>query len=432
MTMNPLSDGQTAVIIGGGPGGTACGLALLNLAHSMGRKIKVVLYDGKAFVGETHYNHCAGVLSPPIEDILTQLDIPFPHHLVQRNINAYVLHGQQRQIRLTDPGESSYALRRVQFDAYMLNQARAHGVEVREGRVTDLEFLPDRVNVYAESTNCEAAVIFGAFGLDPGFATILNQATGGAYRPPRYLASLVTKLHPPPPHMDNFGNDIHAFLPRNPKIEFGAVTPKGNHLTINIAGSQIDSHHMDTFFNYPPLRQLISFANRNHPYNPEKDFQYYRGRFPVSIARNFYGNRYVCLGDAAGLVRAFKGKGVNSACQTALWAAETAMTVGVSKHAFDTHYRHACRHILSDLPYGQAVRRLAMVGSRLGMSDTLIAMAEQEPALRRALFDAISAHRSYRDIAADVFYPPTLMRLINAFIKLGFRRRSALPVTEPK
>ncbi len=432
MNMEPLTDGQTAVIIGGGPGGTACGIALLNLARAMGRKIHVILYDGKAFVGETHYNHCAGVLSPPIEAILAQLDIPFPHHLVQRKINSYVLHGEHRQIRLSDPGEASYAMRRVQFDAYMLNQARAKGVDVREGRVTDLEFLPDRVNVYAESTNCEAAVIFGAFGLDPGFATILNQATGGAYRPPRYLTSLVTKLHPPPPHMANFGNNIHAFLPRNSQIEFGAVTPKGNHLTINIAGSQIDSQHMDTFFDYRPLRQLISFANRENPYNPNKDFHYYRGRFPVSIARNFYGDRYVCLGDAAGLVRAFKGKGVNSACQTALWAAETAMTVGVSKNAFNTHYRNACRYILSDLPYGQAVRRLAMVGSRLGMADTLIGMAEQEPALQQALFDAVSAHRSYKDIATDVFYPPTLMRLIRAFFKLGFRRNSALPAPGSK
>ena len=33
-----------------------------------------------------------------------------------------------------------------------------------------------------------------------------------------------------------FGNRIHAFLPTSPRIEFGAITPKGNHLTINIAG----------------------------------------------------------------------------------------------------------------------------------------------------------------------------------------------------
>ncbi len=420
MNMGPLRDGQTAVIIGGGPGGVACGLALLKLARSLGRRIRVVLYDGKAFVGEIHYNHCAGVLSPPIQDILTQLGIPFPHHLVQRKIRTYVLHGESRQIRLTDPGEPSYALRRVEFDAYMLDQARAHGVEVREGRVTDLEFLPDRVNVYAESTNCEAAVVFGAFGPDPGTAAILSQTT--AYRPPRFLISLVTKLHPPARAMEDFGDDIHAFLPRIPQIEFGAVTPKENHLTVNIAGGRINSPDMDAYLDHPPLRQLLSFCDRRQPQNPEKDFIYYRGRFPVSVARNYYGDRYVCLGDAAGLMRAFKGKGVNSACQTAIWAAETALTVGVSKRAFEDHYRNACRDILNDIPYGQVVRRLAIVGSRFGLVDRLIAVAERDPTLQHALFDAVSAHRSYRAIAADILSPLSLLRLAYTFARWGFRR----------
>ncbi|MFQ5577131.1 MAG: NAD(P)/FAD-dependent oxidoreductase [Anaerolineae bacterium] len=417
--MGPLRDGQTAVIIGGGPGGTACGLALLKLAHSLGRRIRVILYDGKAFVGETHYNQCVGVLSPPIQSIMAQLNVPFPHHLVQREVHAYVLHGEGRQIRLTEAGEPSYALRRVQFDAYMLDQARAHGVEVRESRVTDLEFLPDRVNVYAEGTNCRASVVFGAFGLDSGTATTLAQAT--SYRPPRFLTSLVTKVHPPPEAMSNFGDDIHAFLPRNPAIEFGAVTPKGNHLTVNIAGAHIDSRDIDAFLAYPPLRRLLHFADPACPYNP-KDFVYYRGRFPISVARSFYGNRYACLGDAAGLVRAFKGKGVNSACQTALWAAETALTVGVSRRAFDDHYRRACRLILTDLPYGKAMRRLVIVGSRLGLVDRLIAAADHEPTLQRALFDAVSAHRPYRTVAAEVFHPPALARLIYAFARPGFRR----------
>jgi flavin-dependent dehydrogenase len=426
MDMGPLRDGQTAVIIGGGPGGVACGLALLKLARSLGRQIRVILYDGKAFVGETHYNQCVGVLSPPIEAILAQVDVPFPHHLVQREIRTYVLHGECRQIRLTSQDESSYALRRVQFDAYMLDQARAQGVEVRESRVTDLEFLPDRVNVYAEGSNCEAAVIFGAFGLDPGTTATLAQAT--SYRPPRFLVSLVTKLHPPPKVLDKFGSDIHAFLPRNPQIEFGAITPKGNHLTVNLAGAGVDSRHMDAFLNYPPLRQLVSFIDPAHPRNP-KDFIYYRGRFPISVAHDFYGDRYVCLGDAAGLVRAFKGKGVNSACQTAIWAAETALKVGVSRRAFDSHYQAACCSILNDLPYGWAMRQLAIAGSRLGLVDPLIAVAEQEPVLRQALFDAVSAHRPYRAIVTDVGHLPMLIRLLYNFVKLRFGGHPVSSVT---
>ncbi|RME79107.1 MAG: hypothetical protein D6784_01335, partial [Chloroflexi bacterium] len=259
MNLEPLQDGQTAVVIGGGPGGAACAIALKKLARETGRQVNVLLFDGKASVGETHYNQCVGVLSPPIEQVMARIGIPFPHHLVQRKIRAYVLHGETRQIRLTEAGEVSYATRRVEFDTYMLNQAREQGVEVRPSRVTDLEFLPDRVNVYAEGSRCEAAVVFGAFGLDPGASAMLAQAT--SYRPPRFLVSMVTKIHPPPGLLEPFGETIYAFLPRNPRIEFGAITPKGNHVTVNLAGARVDSRDMDAFLAYPPVRRRLYFAD---------------------------------------------------------------------------------------------------------------------------------------------------------------------------
>jgi len=390
------------------------------MAREQGKTIRVVLFDGKAMVGETHYNQCVGVLSPPIDRLLVAIDVPFPYHLVQRQIQAYILHGERRHIRLTAPGEVSYATRRVQFDAYMLEQARAHGVEVRASRVTDLEFLPDRVNVFAEGSNITAHVVFGAFGLDPGTTTLLSQST--SYRSPSYLVSLVTKIHPSTEVMATFGNNIHAFLPRNPRIEFGAITPKGNHITVNLAGAQVNSRDMDIFLDYPPVHTLLSFANRHHPVNPTQDFEYYRGRFPISVARHFYGDRYVCVGDAAGLVRAFKGKGVTSAVQTAIWAAETTLTTGVSRQAFAVHYRRACHAILHDLPYGRIMRRVAIIGSRLGLVDTLITLAEQDVTLQHALFDAVSAHRSYRDITRDLLSAREIGRLMYYFIRLRLQR----------
>jgi len=424
MNLGALKDKQTAVIIGGGPGGTMAGIALRNIARKQGKSIHIILFDGKATVGEAHYNQCVGVLSPPIDQLLEAQGIPFPYHLVQRQIEAYTLHGGRRQIRLTEAGEISYATRRVQFDMYMLEQARAHGVDVRSSRVTDLEFLPNRVNVYAESSKVHADVVLGAFGLDPGSTTTLAEAT--LYRPPRFLVSMVTKIHPPAQIMAQWSNDIHAFLPRHPRIEFGAITPKGNHITVNLAGEHVTSADMDAFLDYSPVRGVLPFADPRHPVNPAQDFIYYRGRFPISVARNFYGDRYVCLGDAAGLVRAFKGKGVTSACQTAVWAAETVMTEGISREAFARHYRRACREILRDVPYGKVMRQLAVTGSRLGLVDTLIALAEQDTTLQHALFDAVSAHRTYRDITADMLSVREVGRLLAALIAITARRQKGI------
>lgn len=408
----PLQNGGHVVIVGGGPGGATCAIALYRLAHSLGREIRVTVYEGKTFAGERHYNQCVGVVSPPIQRILEdEVGIPFPWHLVQRRISAYVLHGEQRSLVLTDTyDEPSYALRRVTFDAHLLEQAQAAGAQVVNSRVTDVEIGDDGVIIYSESDNCRADVLLGAFGLDTGTAAALARAT--PYRPPRFLDSIVTKIHPPSdfPEIEPApagqipSGRIHVFMPRTPHIEFAAVSPKANHLTVNIAGAHVTAAWMDNFLR-GPAHELLSFADRQRPLNP-RDFRYFKGRFPISVAKGFYGDRYVTIGDAAGLVRAFKGKGINSACLTGLWAARAIMNVGISARAFEGSYVRNCQQILGDIPYGHLVRYLAINASRLGQMDLALALAEERPVLRQALFDAVSGHRPYRAIIGDLLSAP--------------------------
>ena len=94
--------------------------------------------------------------------------------------------------------------------------------------------------------------------------------------------------------MQTFGPCIHAFLPANPKIEFGGVTPKGNHLTINIAGINVDADLMLTFLSQPEVRGILPNFNGEKVFNP-LELQFYKGRFPsVSRPRVLWGS--VCLG----------------------------------------------------------------------------------------------------------------------------------------
>ncbi|MDO9349339.1 MAG: FAD-dependent oxidoreductase, partial [Anaerolineales bacterium] len=75
--LGPLQDGSRVVIIGGGPGGVAAAIALKLEAQSTGRDVEVTIVEGKQFVGEQHYNQCAGVLSPPVDALLEkELGIP--------------------------------------------------------------------------------------------------------------------------------------------------------------------------------------------------------------------------------------------------------------------------------------------------------------------------------------------------------------------
>jgi flavin-dependent dehydrogenase len=393
--LGPVTDEARVVIIGGGPGGAATAIALVQGARAIGRQARVTIVEGKQFAGEQHHNQCVGVLSPPIVELLEhKLEVPFPHQLSRTEVTGYVLHTADREIVLDGEAEPSVALRRIQFDAYMLEAARARGVEVIPARATGLEFHADRVVIYTESVPLEADVVVGAFGLDEGTAALFEHAVG--YRSPPALSSVVAKYHPGEAGMAEFGRRIHAFLPITQRIEFGAITPKGNHLTINIAGKAVDVDLMDDFLAFREVRRALPYFENAGRFDAH-DLQYFKGRFPRGLARNFTGDRFVMVGDAAGLVRAFKGKGVTSAIQTGMRAAQVILQDGISARAFQ-RYRAANRDIIDDLPYGQAMRYLTILASRTGLMDAILRAAERDATLRHALFDAVSAHRPYRDV----------------------------------
>ena len=217
-------------------------------------------------------------LSPPIDRILEEsLDVPFPRHLIQREITGYVLHSDRLSILLEADDPPAYPCVAFSSTAICWSRPAARGIDIKTSRVTDLEFHNDRVIVYSESGNSESDAIVGAFGSDDGTAAVFERAT--AYRAPRFLTSIVTKIHPRPDFMDSFGNRIHAFLPSTPAIEFGAVTPKGNHLTMNIAGEKIDAGAMDLFLRHHEV--LMVLPRLDEPQR-ERDLTFFKGRFPIS------------------------------------------------------------------------------------------------------------------------------------------------------
>jgi len=400
------------VIIGGGPGGTACALALNRLSAEMGRQAHITLLEGKQFKGERHYNQCVGVLAPPLPDLLeNQLKVPFPHHLCLMEIDGYVLHSDDQEIYLGGADENSFALRRVQFDEYMLDAVIQCAIPMSPARAVDLEFHNDGVTVYTDSSSLQADVVVGAFGLDEGSASMFARTT--AYRPPHALSSIVTKYVSNPGSEVDFGTHIHAFLPSHPKIEFGAITPKCTHLTINIAGKAVDADLMITFLNHPEVQAVLSNFEHAGAMDCEQP-PLFKGRFPSSLAHHYYGDRYVMVGDAAGLVRAFKGKGATTAVLTGIRAAETIMGHGFSERAFHDYFLPANHEIIEDLPYGRIMRLAAIYLSRLGYLDAVIRAARQSPEIRSALYDAVSAHALYKDIMKSSLNPKSILAVIQA------------------
>ena len=405
------------IILGGGPAGSACGLALLKLAAQMDRSVKITILESKQFAGEQHYNQCVGVLSPPLPELMqNELLLPFPSNLTRALITGYILHGEGEQLQLEGDEQPSVALRRVQFDAYMLDSAIQRGVQVLPARATNLEFHADGVIVYTDNIPVEGDVLVGAFGMDEGSAAIFSRQT--MYKPPQALSSVVTKYHPGMEAMKAFGQRIHAFLPKHARIEFGGITPKDNHLTVNIAGRDVDAPLMSDFLKQPSVRNALPNLAQARQIDPN-DLRYFKGRFPSSLARNYYGDRFVMIGDAAGLVRSFKGKGVTTAVQTGIRAAETILASGITSAAFQDHYRRANQDLIGDVSYGQAMRLVVIALARTGLLDAVLRAARKEPRLRHALFGAVSGHEAYQRVWAKSLAPASLLAILRAIPRSG-------------
>lgn len=423
-SMGPLEDGKSVVIIGGGPGGVGCALALKKFAAQKGINLNVTIYEGKDFGSQPHYNQCVGVLSPPIEEILAEeLNVPFPYHLQQRKITGYVLHSREQSLLLPGEDEPSISVRRITFDQYMLGQAIERGIEVIQSRVTDLEFDDNGVMVYSETDNRRADVVVGAFGLDDGTAKMFERAT--RYKQPRYLNSIVSKIHPGEETVTNFEDHIHAFLPAARDIEFGAITPKKNHLTINVAGTEVTADSLRRFINLP---EVLAVLPPRPTWNIDK-LHFFKGRFPIRVAQGYYGDRYVIIGDAAGLLRPFKGKGVNMAILTGMRAAKTMLDDGISGQAFETFHRK-CRDITDDLPYGRVFRWLTLRVARWKVLDPILTVARHKKRMRRVLFDSISAHRNIKQIFQQLFNIRLIFSIIHAIFNYRLRRLMGRSTTD--
>jgi len=233
----------------------------------------------------------------------------------------------------------------------------------------------------------------------------LERKTG--YRTPDFMETVVTKMHPGQELVDSFGDKIHAFLPRRADIEFAALVPKGDHITAIAAGRKVASSTLREFLASPVCSKVLKF-----PYQVEDVF---KGNFPVCPAKHFYGDHYITIGDSAGLVRPFKGKGINTAILSGYFAAKNILERGISRKAL-SQIENDFDEQIGDLWYGRAARWMADYLSRFSAFDPVLEVAENDENLRQALFYSVSAQDSYRNVFKRFFSSPLrILKLAGAF-----------------
>ena len=111
------------------------------------------------------------------------------------------------------------------------------------------------------------------------------------------MSTIVTKIHPLDPRViDEFNGRIQSFIVPVAGTSFAAIVPKGDHLSVVIAGNTVSTRQLLQFLELPRVKRLLNFE---HTLGSA-----FRGAFPNGRARHYFGDRFAMVGDATEWLRA--------------------------------------------------------------------------------------------------------------------------------
>lgn len=417
-----LQDGSRIAVIGAGPAGTMFSYFLLNMAEVVGLDVRVDMFEPRHFChrGPAGCNHCGGVVSESLVQRLATEGIMLPDGVVQRGIESYTLHMDVGEVEISTPlmekriaavyrgngPRKSEPLDTCSFDGYLLELAQQKGATIIHRLVTDVRHEDDFMHVQcADQYGDDYDLVVLATGVNSRLMETLESQTQEFQRPGR-TKTFICEFHLGRKVIrETFGPSMHVFLLDIPRLEFAALIPKGDYVTLCLLGDDIDDELMERFFNSPEVRNCFPGGTI-----PDQVCHCYP-RINIKAARPAYGDRLVIIGDS-GTTRLFKD-GIGAAYRTAKAAAKTAVFHGVSAENFKIHYAPLCRAINKDNQMGKLVfgfgslvqkARFARRGV-LRMTANEQKQADGPRRMSGVLWDLFSGSAPYTDVFLRTLHP---------------------------
>ena len=357
----PLEDRSRIAVIGGGPAGSLCATFLLTFARRMDLDLRVDIYEPRDFArpGPAGCNMCGGIVSESLVRALALEGINLPPRVVQRGIDSYVLHTDTGRVRIDTPshekriaavhrGGGPRDLREVKWgglDGYLLALAQEVGARVVPSRVTDAGWEGDRPVIHVQGGVESYDLLVGAIGVNSS-AWPLFEKLGLRGRRADTTRAYITELNLGDESITrDFGSSMHVFVLNIPRLDFAAIIPKGDFLTVCLLGRDIDQDLVSAFFANRAVRECFPAG-----WTPAAGLCHCSPKINVREATIPFIDRMVLVGDC-GVTRLYKD-GIGAAYRTAKAAARTAVFGGVSNADFERHYWPLYRSIAHDNRFG--------------------------------------------------------------------------------
>jgi flavin-dependent dehydrogenase len=418
-----LTSGSRVGVIGGGPAGSFFSIFLLDMAARAELDITVDIYEPRDFSqsGPSGCNMCGGIISESLVQTLATEGIILPPTVVERGIDSYRLHMDVGSVSIETPlhekriasvhrGSGPRGIQEFKwasFDGYLLKLATNKGANVVRGRISEIRRENGRFQIAKRSESPSTYdLVIVATGVNTS-ASRLFEELGLDYRPPHTTKAFICEYYLGEETVGEcFGSSMHVFLLNVPRLEFAAIIPKGEHVSLCLLGDEIDSALVQSFLHTEAVRQCfpcdISLEPTACQCSP---------RINIKGAAHPFADRLIFIGDC-GVSRLYKD-GIGAAYRAAKAAATTAVFEGISARDFERSYLPTCRSIEFDNSVGKVLFAITRQLQKLSFARLAIfqmtSREQQSEGKRRhmstVLWDLFTGSALYREIFLRTLHP---------------------------
>ena len=434
-----LENGSRIAVVGGGPAGSFFCYFLVDFASRMELEIQIDVYEKKDFskCGPKGCNHCGGIVSESLVQLLATEGINLPETVVQKGIDSYVMHTDIGAVKIETPlqdkriaalhrgggpiGNSNSAYEG--FDYFLQKMIKSDGINVIDEMVTAIEYDENsKIKIKCDDKSSTYDLLVGATGVNCKTLALFEQL-GIGFNKPKTAKTFIAEFHLDAETVKKqLGNSMHVFLLDIPKLKFAALIPKGIYATLCLLGNDIDRTLVNSFLDSPAVRECF-------PEGQNLLKGYSCQCFPkinVGSAKQPFGNRLVLIGDCA-TSKLYKN-GIGAAFMTAKAAANTCIFNGISELDFQRHYWPMCQSIEKDNRIGKIIFLITNVFKKLNITKKgLLLMVQSENnkqgdkrRLSTILWDTFTGSSTYKSIFAKTLNPKFILCLLWRIISAPF------------
>jgi flavin-dependent dehydrogenase len=424
-----LDDGSRIAVMGSGPAGSFVSYFLLEMAERAGMDIDIELFEPRDFsrVAPHGCNMCGGIISETLVQNLASEGINLPGTVVQRGIDSYMLHMDVGSVRIDTPlhekrigavyrgsGPRDIKVQKWKsFDLHLQQMALEKGAHLISGRVDRVSLDSGRPEVGIKGGELQSydLLVVAVGANSPALKLFKGLDTG--YKPPTTTKTFIREYFLGEKLVnETVGNSMQVFLLDIPRLEFAAIIPKGDYVSVCLLGDDIDADLVNSFLNSPQVKGCLP-----PDWEPACQSCQCSPKINVDGAVQPFADRLVFVGDC-GVTRLYKD-GIGAAYKTAKACATTAVFQGISKDDFQSHFWPMCQAIRRDNAIGKKTFAASRLLQHMRFARrAVLRMTQREQTLEgskrdmsQVLWDMFTGSAPYQEILTRTLRPRFLSRL---------------------